>query len=123
VGVEVKDMEKTLLTKQLDLLLSSTGVDPYNVDAELSDSIEAQPPTYPSDSTKLGNFKERLKAARQSPAPLPAYRQIINDVVEYNYFLPLVHFSTTLVGRENIDFSQVPKYGEFRPYHAIRRKD
>lgn len=121
-GLNAQDIAQAHLSRKYDLMFASVGVDVQNFDGGMSYYIENEPAHIPSDKTAKGNFIARLKASRHSPADQKeAFRQILFDAVDGNYFLPIAHFSTTYIGRTGVDFSSVPKFGESMPYWAIRR--
>jgi ABC-type oligopeptide transport system substrate-binding subunit len=124
VPIDIKDISGIRANGTYDFYFGGLGIDVINLDGGLSYYFELKPPPIPSDGSASGNFIARLKSIREQDKihALEKYRELMLDVVEGNYVLPLAHSSTVVVGREYIDFESIPPVYETVPFGLIKWK-
>lgn len=124
IPINIKDLTGLRTGGSYDFYFGGLGVDTINLDASLSYYFESHPPPVPSDSSREGNFRKRIKELRmdQDKAKSENYLEIMRDVIELNYILPIAHSSTIVIGRAHLDFQLIPSNFETVPFGMIRHK-
>lgn len=121
IETKIQEIENQRQAGVADLVLAGVGVDAINFDGALSYYFETEPNIIPSDDSMKGNFKRRMHEIRTSKVsdPIPAYRDLMKEVIETHSILPLFHVSTTFLGKSSVDLSEAPLTIETLPYYTI----
>ncbi|MBX3022674.1 MAG: hypothetical protein KF799_13460 [Bdellovibrionales bacterium] len=105
--ISLRDLKRLRRDGGYDLVISSMGADPTDIDGAIFQYFERDQPFIPSDNSAQGNFVARIQKLRQSEIGLiEGYQKLLSDAVELNYVLPIFRSSTTLMGRPYMDFSR-----------------
>jgi MarR-like DNA-binding transcriptional regulator SgrR of sgrS sRNA len=122
--VPLSDLNDRMKKQDYDILATGIAVADPNFEGAVSFFIERDPPFIPSNSAP-NNYSTRVKQAREldkNELRAKAMRQIINDSQAAGYVVPLFHFSSFSVAKQEIDLSGVPSGDETILFSKVRMK-
>ena len=122
--VPMSEVNSRMKKQDYDILATGIAVADPNFEGAVSFFIERDPPFIASTAAP-NDFSNRVKNAREldkNELRAKAMRQIINDSQSAGYVVPLFHFSSFSVAKQELDLSGVPSGDETILFSKVRMK-
>lgn len=105
-----------------DFYLGSFGVADPNIDGALSYYFELGTPPIPSGqgAQEFSRRTVEVRSEKDEGKRLALARAMLKDVVCYGHIVPLLHFSTVVIARAEIDLGRVPTTDECISFSKVR---
>ncbi len=121
--VTLSEFEKNRAEGEYDVLAGSLPVNDPNIDGSISFFFGLSPAIIPNAGEGSKNFQSRIDNAKKLSDQMARnleYRKVFSEAAKEASIIPLFHYSTIVIAKENIDLSAVPTSDETVAFSKVK---